>query len=49
MERALDTGHGADDRKFEIGKTYRSAIAVFNRESDGDHRTSKLFRLKIEP
>lgn len=47
LERALDTRH-EDDTKFEVGGTYRAAIAVFDHESDEDHRTSKLILLKIE-
>ena len=39
LSRALDTGH-RDDTAFDPTRTYRFAIAVFDREGDEDHSTS---------
>ena len=48
LARKLDTGH-ADDAKLVIGQAYRCAIAVFDRESNEDHRSSREFLVRLDP
>ena len=44
--RKLNTGH-SDDTAFDLSKTYRMGIAIFDREEHIDHSASKVIELRF--